>query len=527
MMQKIQRFGGAMFTPVLLFAFSGIMVGLCTVFQNQMIMGGIAAPDTTWYKVWYVVKEGSWTLFRQVPLLFVIALPIGLAKKQNARASMEAFVLYLTFNYMLAAMLSIWGASFGVNFALDPVSGSGLALIANIKTLDTGMVGALVIGGIVVYLHNKYFDTELPEWLGVFSGSSFITMIGFFVMIPVAFLFMAIWPSVQHVIANMQGFFIGSGALGIWVYTFLERILIPTGLHHFIYMPMQYESVVMNGGLVAGWVELLPSIAQSSESLRTLFPGGGFLLFGSSKVFASAGVAAAFYFTAEPSKRKRVLGLMIPVTLTALVAGITEPIEFTFLFIAPVLFLVHSVLAATLATVTFMAGITGNFSSGLINWLALNWLPLGQSHGKQYLLQVAIGLSFTVIWFVVFRALILKFNFATPGREVGGEEIKLVSKEEYKKSKTESGKEASKDNDNPNIEKALAFLELLGGSENIVDVTNCATRLRLTVKDETLVANTDSFKHYGAHGLVTNGKAIQIIVGLSVPKLREEFETLL
>ncbi len=531
MMQKIQRFGGAMFTPVLLFAFSGIVVGLCTVFQNEMIMGSIANPATQWYKVWFVIKEGAWTLFRQVPLLFVISLPIGLAKKQNARASMEAFVLYLTFNYMLAAMLANWGMSFGVDYSVDAVSGSGLALVANIKTLDTGMVGALIVSGIVIYLHNKYFDTQLPEWLGVFKGSSFICMIGFFVMIPLAFIFMAIWPQVQNVIASMQTFFISTGAIGIWVYTFLERILIPTGLHHFIYMPMQYESIVMNGGLVAGWVESLPSIAQSTDSLRTLFPGGGFLLFGMSKVFAPIGISAAFYFTAKPNKKKEVLGLMIPVTLTAMFAGITEPIEFTFLFIAPLLFFVHALIAASLATVAYIAGITGNFSSGLINWLALNWLPLGQNHWQQYLLQVGIGLVFSFIWFVVFRFMIIKMNLPTPGREADDEEVKLVSKKEYNATKNGEGTENDPKEDivvkGGDAAKAESFLSLLGGKENIVDVTNCATRLRVSVNDSSLIAPLNEFKKSGAHGLVVNGKAIQVIVGLSVPSVRDEFETLL
>lgn len=535
MMQKIQRFGGAMFTPVLLFAFSGIMVGLCTVFQSEMIVGSIAAPDTGWYQFWYVIKEGAWTLFRQVPLLFVIALPIGLAKKQNARACMEAFVLYLTFNYMLAAMLTNWGSSFGVDFSVEAASGTGLASIASIKTLDTGMIGALAIAGIVVFLHNRYFDTELPEWLGVFKGSSFICLIGFFVMIPVAFLFMAIWPRIQGLIAGMQSFFISSGALGIWVYTFCERILIPTGLHHFIYMPMAYESIVVEGGFKAAWALGLPEFAKSTESLSTLFPAGGFALYGHSKVFAPIGIGAAFYVTAKPNKKKEVLGLMLPVALTAAFAGITEPIEFTFLFIAPVLFFVHALLAATLAMVEFMAGVSGEFSSGLINWAALNWLPLGATHGMTYVIQVVIGLVFSGIWFIVFRFMILKMNLATPGREDDDEEVKLVSKKEYKAAKAAGAMDEDTSNDpkedvkveGGNAAKAAAFLEALGGKDNIEDVTNCATRLRVTVKDDSIIAPLAVFKKAGAHGLVHKGKALQVIVGLSVPSVREEFENLL
>lgn len=528
-MQKIQRFGGAMFTPVLLFAFSGIMVGLCTIFQNEMIMGSLAAADGMWFKIWYVVKEGAWTLFRQVPLLFVIALPIGLAKKQNARCCMESFVLYLTFNYFLSAILLNWGTSFGVDFSLEAGNGTGLTSIASIKTLDTGMIGALVISGLVVFLHNKYFDTELPEWLGVFKGSSFVCLIGFFIMIPVAFLFALIWPKVQHGISLLQNLIISSGLFGVWIYTFLERILIPTGLHHFIYMPFMYDNIAVDGGVKAYWALNLTQFANSATPLKELFPQGGFALYGSSKVFAPLGISAAFYTTARPEKKKVVLGLMIPVTLTAMFAGITEPIEFTFLFIAPLLFFVHSLIAATLATVLFMFGVVGEFSSGLINWAALNWIPLGAAHGMTYVKQVIIGLIFSGIWFVVFRFMILKMNLKTPGREDDDEETKLVSKQEYKAAKAAEKGDPTGDA-NPkssNASKAAAFLEALGGKDNIQDVTNCATRLRVTVKDPEKVAPVSTFKKAGAHGLAGKGKALQVIVGLSVPQVREEFENLL
>lgn len=530
MMEKVQRFGGAMFTPVLLFAFSGIVIGICTVFQSDVIMGGIAAPDTAWYQVWYVIKEAAWTIFRQVNLLFVIALPIGLAKKQNARACMEAFVLYCTFNYALAALLKNWGSIVGIDYAVEAASGSGLANVASIKTLDTGMVGALLVAGVVVWLHNRYFDTELPEWLGVFRGSSFVAMIGFPTMIALAVVFFFIWPQVQHAISGLQTFIIGSGALGVWVYTFLERILIPTGLHHFIYMPFMYDSIAVEGGIKTAWVEAMPAIANSSASLKSLFPAGGYALYGFSKMFAPLGICAAFYTTAKQNKKKLVLGLMIPVTLTAMFAGITEPIEFTFLFIAPMMFAVHSVIAATLATVQYMIGVVGDFGSGIISNAALNWIPLGSSHWQEYLLSVAVGLIFSVIWFVVFRFIIIKFDLKTPGREDDEEDVKLVSKAEYKASKATDAKDDPTNDiviDGGDKAKAAAFLEALGGKGNIENVTNCATRLRVTVKDESLVAGLPVFKKAGAHGLVSKGKALQVIVGLTVPYVREEFEKLL
>ncbi len=205
-MKKMQRFGGAMFTPTLLFAFAGIMVGFSIVFQNQSIMGALAAESSIWYQFWGVISAGAWMVFMQLPLLFAIALPIALAKKQQARACMEALATYLTFNYFVGAMLSNWGEFFGVDFAAEVSTGSGLANIAGIKTLDTGMMGALAIAGITIWLHNKYYDKELPDWIGIFRGSSLVVALGFFAMIPAAFITCVVWPHVQDGIRGLQTF---------------------------------------------------------------------------------------------------------------------------------------------------------------------------------------------------------------------------------------------------------------------------------------------------------------------------------
>lgn len=512
-MQKVQRFGGAMFTPVLLFSFAGIMVGLSTLFMNPSIFGAIALEDHVWYRIWYMVQEGAWMVFRQMPLLFVIGLPIGLAKKQNARCVLEAFVIYVTFNYFLAAVLQFWGPAFGVDYGAEVGGTSGLAMICGIKSLDTGMFGALIISGIVVYLHNRYFDQELPDWLGIFSGSSFVVMLGFFVMMPMAFLFAGVWPKVQAAIYMLQGFFKASGTLGVALYAFCEKILLPTGLHHFIYAPFTLDSAVVPGGIEAYWALHLNEFANSTLPIKELFPAGGFELFGNAKVFAPIGITLAFYTTAKKEKRKQVLTLMIPAALTAMLTGITEPIEFTFLFIAPVLFVVHALLCACINAVMYLAGVSGAFGNGLIAFLSLNWIPCGKNHWQTYVIQVAVGLAFSLIWFLVFRFLIKKFNFLTPGREEDGADAKLYTKKDYRE-KQAGG----------NLGYAAQILDYLGGKDNIIDVTNCATRLRVNVKDAGLVRPEAEFKRIGAHGLSKNGTAIQVIVGLKVPKVREEFE---
>lgn len=519
-MQKIQRFGGAMFTPVLLFAFAGVTVGFGTLFTTPTIMGGLAAKTTLWYGIWNIILQGGWTVFNQLPLLFVVGLPIGLAKKQNARCCMEALVLYLVFNYFLSTILSQWGGFFGVNFSAPVGESTGLAMIANIKTLDMGMMGALLISGIVIYLHNRFFDTELPEWLGTFNGSTFIFMIGFFVMIPVAFMAALIWPKVQLGMHDFQGFVKTSGAFGVWIFVFLERALIPFGLHHLLYAPFYYDNVVAPGGIYSYWAKNLPHIAASTASLKTLLPAASYTATGYSKIFGCPGIALAFYATAKPEKKKKVLGLLIPITLTAIVCGVTEPIEYTFLFISPPLFLVHAFMAATLSTIMNLFGIVGVFSGGTIEMASLNWIPLMASHWPQYLLQLVIGLCGTAVWFFVFRFLILKFDIKTPGREVDSEEVKFYSKSEYREKQNV-----------PDVDKkrqlVLDILEGLGGRENIEDVTNCATRLRVNVKDQTLCKDDKYFKAIGTHGCSANGKAYQVIIGLKVPTVREQFEQLL
>lgn len=511
-MQKIQRFGGAMFTPVLLFSFAGVMVGISTLCLTESIFGSLAAETSLWYRIWFMIQEGAWMVFRQMPLLFVIGLPIGLAKKQNARCVMEAFVTYITFNYFLAAVLKFWGAGLGVDYAAATGGTSGLTEICGIKTLDTGMLGALIISGIVVWIHNKYFDKELPEWLGIFAGSSFVVIIGFFVMIPTAFVFAGVWPKVQAGMRLLQEFFKASGALGVGMYAFCEKILLPTGLHHFIYSPFTLDSAVVPGGIAAYWPLHLQEFASSTLPLKEIFPVG-FELFGNAKVFAPLGVTLAFYTTAKKERKEQVLALMIPAALTSMLTGITEPIEFTFLFIAPALFLVHALLCAGINMAMYVFGITGLFGNGLIEFISLNWIPCAQNHWKSYVLQIVIGLIFSMIWFLVFRFLILKFDFKTPGREDDAQETKLYTKQDYKNKKSGA-----------DLGYAAQILEFLGGKDNIIDVTNCATRLRVNVKDETLVKPEAAFKQIGAHGLSKNGTAIQVIVGLSVPKVREQFE---
>lgn len=524
MMEKLQRFGGAMFVPVLLFAFNGIVLSLAIAFQTELIVGDIAAPGTLWQEVWSIFESGGWTIFNNMELLFVIGIPIGLAKKANGRASLAAFVIYMTWNNYIAKMLELWGSSFGVDYSQEVGGVSGLKLIGGVKTLDTNLIGAIIISAIVVWIHNRYFEKKLPDWLGIFQGSSLVVIIGFILMFPLALLTVWVWPSIQGVISEFQGILSSSGTLGVGIYVFLERILIPTGLHHFIYQPFIYGPAVVEGGIEAYWLQNLNYFASTPGSLRSLFPEGGFALHNVSKMFAPLGIGAALVATAKPEKRKQTIALIVPTALTAILAGITEPFEFTFLFLAPQLFAVHAVLAGLLGATLYALGVAGDVGSGLLTVITKFIVPMWANHRGAVLLVFGVGFAFSIIYFLIFRFAILKWDIKTPGREEN-EEVKMYRKADYKEKK--AGERAGKPviaGGNAYTERAEVFLEGLGGPDNIAEVNNCATRLRVSVIDDQLVKDDSFFKQGGAHGIVRKGKAFQVIVGMDVPQVRDQFE---
>ncbi|HDR2684997.1 TPA: PTS transporter subunit EIIC [Enterobacter ludwigii] len=524
MLSQIQRFGGAMFTPVLLFPFAGIVVGIAIMLRNPLFVGeALTAPDNLFAQIVHIIEEGGWAVFRNMPLIFAVGLPIGLAKQAQGRACLAVLISFLTWNYFINAMGMTWGHFFGVDFAAEPTAGSGLAMIAGIKTLDTSIIGAIVISGIVTAIHNRYFDKQLPVFLGIFQGTSFVVILAFFVMIPCAWLTLMGWPKVQLGIESLQAFLRSAGALGVWVYTFLERILIPTGLHHFVYGPFIFGPAAVEGGIQVYWAQHLQEFSQSTLPLKTLFPEGGFALHGNAKVFGSVGIALALWYTASPENRVKVAGLLIPATLTSVLVGITEPLEFTFLFISPLLFAVHAVLAATMATVMYIFGVVGNMGGGLLDqFLPQNWIPMFHNHASTVFTQMGIGLCFTGLYFVVFKTLIERLNLKTPGREES--EVKLYSKADYKAARGQTTAPAAA---SQQVGQAAGFLQALGGAANIESINNCATRLRIALVDMAQTQSDDVFKALGAHGVVRRGNGIQVIVGLHVPQVRDQLESLM
>ncbi|MCF4172271.1 alpha-glucoside-specific PTS transporter subunit IIBC [Vibrio sp. La 4.2.2] len=515
MKDMIQRFGAAMFVPVLLFPAAGMLLGFTVMLLNQDLFPW-AVPGSTWHSVSTILLQASLAVFKNMSLIFAVGLPIALAKSASGRAVLATLVSYITFNYVIGGILQFWGADLGVNY----VAGErGLTEIGGILTLDTNLLGAIVIASVSVWVHNKYFDRKLPDWASVFNGTPLVVIISFPMMVALAVITCFVWPTIQGGINGLQTFLVNSGSFGVWAFTLLERLLIPTGLHHFVYGPVFYGPVAVDGGTVAYWIQHIQQFAESSAPLTEQFPQGGLMLTGMGKVFGCTGIALALYSTAKPEKKKMVLGLVLGAAITAILTGITEPIEFTFLFIAPALFVLHALLSATMATLAFMLGVSGNFQTGLIDFVFQNWLPLGANHMGTYVIQIALGLTFTAIYFFSFRAIILKYNLMTPGRDDA--EVKFVSKAEYRASQKGNTVNGSED------DQANAFIQGLGGCDNIELLTNCATRLRVKVKNAELVQPTSYFQQQGAVNVVRNGESFQIIVGLTVPQVREQMSQLI
>ena len=528
MLQKIQRFGGAMFAPAMLFSISGLMVGVSALATSADIVGDLAVYGTPWYVFWTIIQRGSWTVFKRLPLLFAVALPIGLAQKQPARCCLEALVAYFAYCFFLSEIIKLSGDNLGLKYPSSLTSASGITIIDGIKTLDTGIIGPLVVSATVVAIHDRFYDVKVPDWLGTFSGSSLVYLISFFAVFALAAISAAIVPSVYAVTETLRHALAGVGPFGVGIFVLLERALEPMGLHHLLYMPIYYDNLVINDGIYATWSSLLPILSHSTRPLNELAPWAGFTATGWVKLFGLPAIAAAFYSTAKPERRAGLRAILVPAIIASVVCGVTEPLEFLFMFTHPGLFFLYAVLSSCLATTMNLFGIVGIFSGGLMEMAAFNFIPLMRTHAGAYLLALGIGLAFSLIFFVSFRALILIYDLKTPGREdhvANRAAIDHLTGSGFAKEQSPNDEVNSRsDQDHVLAERVI---QLLGGVGNIVGATNCATRLRVEVADPSIVADNAAFVAAGAKGLIITGKTAQVIIGISVPRVKEHFDQIM
>ena len=529
MLQKIQRFGGAMFAPAMLFSISGLMVGISALATTVDIVGDLAVYGTPWYFFWTIVQRGSWTVFKRLPLLFAIALPIGLAQKQPARCCLEALVAYFAYCFFLSEIIKISGDNLGLMYPSSLAPATGITVIDGIKTLDTGIIGPLAVSTIVVAIHDRFYDAKVPDWLGTFSGSSLVYLISFFAVLGLAIVSAIAVPFIYGATDTLRHALAGVGTLGVGLFVFLERALEPFGLHHLLYMPIYYDNLVVNEGIYATWTNLLPILSHSTRPLNELAPWAGFTATGWVKLFGLPAIAAAFYYTAKPERRAGLKAILSPAVVASVVCGVTEPLEFLFMFTHPGLFLLYAVLSSCLAMTMNFFGIVGIFSGGLMEMAAFNFIPLMRTHAGAYLLALGIGLIFSTVYFVVFRVLIVALDLKTPGREDHCAKSAANKRAAMSTTAKDGPHDDGPDDDPENHDHLLAkrVVELLGGVGNIVGATNCATRLRVEVVDPSIVADNASFVEAGAKGLIVTGKIAQVVIGVSVPRVKEHFDRIM
>lgn len=528
MLQKIQRFGGAMFAPAMLFSISGLMVGVSALATSADIVGDLAVYGTPWYVFLTIIQRGSWTVFKRLPLLFAVALPIGLAQKQPARCCLEALVAYFAYCFFLSEIIKLSGDNLGLKYPSSLTSASGITIIDGIKTLDTGIIGPLAVSATVVAIHDRFYDAKVPDWLGTFSGSSLVYLISFFAVFALAAISAAIVPSVYAMTETLRHALTSVGPFGVGIFVLLERALEPMGLHHLLYMPIYYDNLVINDGIYATWSSLLPILSHSTRPLNELAPWAGFTATGWVKLFGLPAIAAAFYSTAKPERRAGLRVILVPAIIASVVCGVTEPLEFLFMFTHPGLFFLYAVLSSCLATTMNLFGIVGIFSGGLMEMAAFNFIPLMRMHAGAYLLALGIGLAFSLIFFVSFRALILIYDLKTPGREdhvANRAAIDHLTGSGFAKEQSPND-EVNSQSDQDHV-LAERVIQLLGGVGNIAGATNCATRLRIEVADPSIVADNASFVAAGAKGLIITGKTAQVVIGISVPRVKEHFDQIM
>lgn len=517
-----------MFAPAMLFSISGLMVGVSALATTADIVGDLAVYGTPWYAFWTIIQRGSWTVFKRLPLLFAVALPIGLAQKQPARCCLEALVAYFAYCFFLSEIIKLSEDNLGLKYPSSLTSASGITIIDGIKTLDTGIIGPLAVSATVVAIHDRFYDAKVPDWLGTFSGSSLVYLISFFAVFALAAISAAIVPFVYAVTETLRHALTSVGPFGVGIFVLLERALEPMGLHHLLYMPIYYDNLVINDGIYATWSSLLPILSHSTRPLNELAPWAGFTATGWVKLFGLPAIAAAFYSTAKPERRAGLRVILVPAIIASVVCGVTEPLEFLFMFTHPGLFFLYAVLSSCLATTMNLFGIVGIFSGGLMEMAAFNFIPLMRTHAGAYLLALGIGLAFSLIFFVSFRALILIYDLKTPGREdhvANRAAIDHLTGSGFAKEQSPNDEVNSQsDQDHVLTERVI---QLLGGVGNIAGATNCATRLRVEVADPSIVADNASFVAVGAKGLIITGKTAQVIIGISVPRVKEHFDQIM
>lgn len=519
----LQRVGRSFMLPIAILPVAGLLLGIGSSFTNPTTLETyhltkIISEGGILYTILDIMSKTGSAVFDNLALLFAMGVAIGMAKKEKEVAALSGAVAYLIMNTAISALISAKGG-------VEAMAANSTTSVLGITTLQMGVFGGIIVGLGVAALHNKFYKIELPQVLSFFGGTRFVPIICSLVYLIVGILMFFIWPVVQSGIAHLGNLVLASGYAGTWIYGIIERALIPFGLHHVFYMPFwQTEvggSAMVDGTLIQGaqnifFAELASKSTTHFSVSATRFMSGKFPFM----IFGLPAAAFAMYRCARPEKKKVVGGLLISAALTSMLTGITEPLEFTFLFVAPAMYAVHCVLAGLsyMLMHIFNVGVGMTFSGGIID---LTLFGILQGNKKtNWIWVVIIGLIYAVVYYFVFSFMIKKFNLKTPGREADDEETKLYTRKDVDARK--AGGETSKQSGSVDITSAL-ILKGLGGKENISDVDCCATRLRITVIDPSKVDDA-SLKQSGASGVIHKGNGIQVVYGPQVSVVKSHLE---
>ena len=517
----LQRVGRSFMLPIALLPVAGLLLGIGSSFTNETMLAAyglnsVIHPGTLIYTILDVMSQTGNAVFNNLALLFAMGVAIGMARKEKEVAALSGAVAYIIMNTAIQAMINAAGG-------VDAMPANSTTTMLGITTLQMGVFGGIVVGLGVAALHNKFYKIELPQVLAFFGGTRFVPIISSIVYLVVGIAMFYIWPVVQSGIAALGALVLASGYAGTFIYGLLERALIPFGLHHVFYMPFWQTAVggtaIIDGVTVTGaqnifFAELASKSTTVFSVSATRFMAGKFPFM----MFGLPGAALAMYHCAKPEKKKAAGGLLLSAALTAFLTGITEPLEFTFIFVALPMYAVHCVLAG----LSFMlmhilnVGVGMTFSGGLIDLVLFGAM---QGNAKtHWIWVVVVGAVYFVLYYLIFRFMISKFNYKTPGRD-DAEEVKLYTRADVNARSAASGSNAPAGDD----PVSALIVEGLGGTDNLSDVDCCATRLRCTVKDAALVRQ-DVLKASGASGVICKGNGVQVVYGPKVAVIKAKLE---
>lgn len=527
----MQKLGKTFMLPIALLPIAGLFLGIGAsitgeAFIQQWNLQAVLGEGTFLNGVLTILTQVGDVIFSNLALLFAISVPMGLAKAKKEVAALSGAIGYLVMYASMTTTIQV----FGNIDELKEISGLVGSVLGFQETLNTGVFGGIIIGLLVTYLHNKYYRVKFPDALSFFAGTHFVPIITTVWGTVLGALLAFIWPYIGAGIAWVGQAIANAGVFGTFFYGYVYRALIPFGLHHVFYLPFWQTALggtaTVAGETVMGAQNIVFAQLQAGEAISPA--AASYFSFAFPMMLAGFPAAAlAMYHTAREDRKEDVKGLLLSSSITSFLTGITEPIEFSILFASPFLYFgVNAVLAglATIVVQLLNIGVGFTFSAGFIDFVLYGILP-GNDRTNWVMLAI-LTIFVGVLYYVIFRFCIEKFDLKTPGREEEDEETRLHTKDEYRESKgieKVSLDEEAPDNVSTDDQKSHQIMQGLGGQDNISDLTNCATRLRVTVNDGEKV-DKKTLQQTGAAGVVVSGKSVQVIYGTQVGGITTDLE---